>query len=107
MCVEPSQPKQLAIDKNKITETSITLSWKEPDSSDGPIGYEVEYRKGSENFEKVQESLTHGDLMCEVTGLAAHTEYEFRVAAINTAGCGPFTDVVAQFTSESCMQVHM
>ena len=107
MYVEPSQPKQLAIDENKITKTSITLSWKEPDLSDGTIGYEVEYRKGNENFEKVQESLTHGNLTCEVTGLAAHTEYEFRVAAINKAGCGPFTDAVAQFTSESCMQVQM
>ena len=66
-------------------------------------GYEVEYRKSGEDFKKMEKSLTNEDLTCEVTGQAAHTEYEFRVAAINAAGCGPFTDVVSQFTIKSCM----
>ena len=72
-------------------------------SSDVPlVGYEVQYRKGGEEFEKLEKSLTHEDLTCEVTGLVAHTEYQFRVAAVNEAGRGSFTDVVTQFTSESC-----
>ena len=105
--VEPLQPKELTANKDKITETTITVSWKEPNPSDVPIvGYEVEYRKCGEEFEKVEKSLIHEDLTCEVTGLAAHTEYEFRVAAINAAGCGAFTDVVTQFTSESCSYMH-
>ena len=98
---EPSQPKELTANKDKITETTIAVSWKEPNPSDVPIvGYEVEYRKSGEEFKKVEKSLTNEDLTCEITRLAAHTEYEFRVAAINAAGCGPFTDVVSQFTSE-------
>jgi len=96
--IEPSKPKELAIDK--ITEASITLSWKEPDPSDVPIDYEVEYRKIGKDFKKVQSSSSHEDCACEVTGLAANTEYELRVAAINEAGCGPFTDVVTQLTSK-------
>ena len=100
MYVEPSQPRELSV--LKITEATITLSWKESDSSAVPIvDYEVQYRKRGEEFKKVEKSFTHGDLTCEVTGLVANTEYQFRVAAINAAGHGPFTDVVTQFTSES------
>ena len=99
MYVEPSQPKELSA--LKITETTITLSWKESNPSDVPlVDYEVQYKKSGEEFEKVEKSLTHEDLTCEVTGLVAHTEYQFRVAAINTAGRGPFTDVINEFTSE-------
>ena len=98
---------ELIVHKDKITESTITLSWKEPNPSDVPIiGYEVEYKKSGEDFKKVEKSLTHEDLTCEVTGLAGHTEYEFRVAAINAAGRGPFTHVVAQFTSESSLSTH-
>ena len=98
------QPKELTVHKDKITETTITVSWREPNPSDVPIvGYEVEYRKSGEEFKKVEKSLTNEDFTCEVTGLAAHTEYEFRVAAINAAGYGAFTDVVTHFTSESCV----
>ena len=112
--VEPSQPEHLTVCKDKVTDTTITLSWKEPkpsdvpDPSDVPItDYEVQYRKSGEEFEKVEKSLTHEDLTCEVTGLVAHTEYQFRVAAVNEAGCGPFTDVVTQSTSESVVAIHM
>ena len=99
---EPSQPKELTVNKDGIGETLITVSWKEPKPSDVSItSYEVQYRENGEEFKKVEKSLTHEDLTCEVTGLVAHTEYQFRVAAINAAGRGPFTDVVTQFTSES------
>ena len=98
--VEPSQPKELSV--LKFNEAMITLSWKKSNPSDVPItGYEVQYRKRSKEFKKVENSLTHEDLTCEVTGLVAQTEYQFRVAAINAAGHGPFTDVVTQFTSKS------
>ena len=101
MYVEPSQPRELSV--LKFTSTTITLSWKEANPSDIPVvGYEVQYRKShcGEDFKKVEKSLTHDNLTCEVTGLVAYTEYQFRVAAINAAGRGPFTDVT-QLTSES------
>ena len=102
MSTEPSQPKELSVNEDKITTTAITLSWKKPSPSDVPVWYEVQYRKSGEDFE----SLTCDDLTCEVTGLAANTKYEFRVAAVNSAGHGPFTDAVIQFTSKSCIQIY-
>ena len=35
-----------------------------------------------------------------MTGLNAYTRYGFRVAAFNSAGTGPYTDIVTQFTSK-------
>ena len=108
MYVEPLRPKEFTINKDKITEATITLSWKESNSSDVPIvGYEVQYRKRNEDFEKVEKYLTHEDLTYEITGLVARTEYQFRVAAINEAGCGNFTHAITQFTSESCSYIRM
>ena len=113
MYIDPLQPEDLTV-LDGITETTITLSWKKPkpsnvpNPSDVPItGYEVQYRKSNEEFKKFEKSLTHEDLTCEVTGLVAHTEYQFRVAAINAAGHGPFTDVVTQFTSESLLLLYV
>ena len=101
MYTEPSQPEELTVKKDTVGQSLITVSWKEPKPSNVPIfGYEVEYRKSGEEFKKAKSVLTHEDFTCGVTGLVAHTEYQFRVAAVNEAGCGPFTDVITQFTSE-------
>ena len=67
------------------------------------IGYELEYRKNDEDFKEVtKKSLRTEDLFYKVTGLNAYTRYGFRVAAFNSAGTGPFTDIVTQFTSKYC-----
>jgi len=65
------------------------------------VGYGVEYRKAGECFKTLKNTLTCKDFTCKVTGLAANTEYEFRVAAINETGYGAFSHIAAQFTSES------
>ena len=41
------------------------------------------------------------DLPYKLTGLIAYTRYGFRMAVINLAATGPFTDVT-QFTSKCC-----
>ena len=102
MYVEPSQPEHITVQKDKTTKTIITLSWKEPNPLDELTGYEVQYTKSGEEFKKGKSILTDKDsTSCEVTGLVAHTEYQFKVAAINEGGRGLFTDVVTQFTSKS------
>ena len=92
--IEPSKPKELIV--TKVTESEVTLSWKGPIPPDSSISeYEVQYRKSGEDHSKTRHSST---CQCEVTGLIPATRYEFRVAPINSAGCGPFTEFVSQST---------
>ena len=98
------EPSNLTVERDSITKAAVTLSWKGPNLPDTSIiGYEVQYRKSGEAlFIKKECSLT---CRCEVTGLTAYTKYEFKVAAICSTGCGPFTDVVTQFTSKFSMEM--
>ena len=57
--------------------------------------YNIQYGKSGDEDLKEKTSST---CQCQVTGLTATTVYQFRVAAINSAGCGPFTDFVTQST---------
>ena len=95
--IEPCKPERLTAHKEMVTETTVTLSWNRLRSDPTDLGYEVEYRKPCENFKKVQNIP---NIRYTVTELNPYTKYEFRVAAINSAGLGPFTDVVTQFTSK-------
>ena len=107
---EPCKPEKLTANKDMVTESTITLSWKESDQS--VLNFEVAYRKSGEEFEKVENTSSLRETLTEnfekvknrryatVTKLNPYTKYEFRVAAINSAGLGPFTDVVTQFTSK-------
>ena len=91
----------MTVHKDRITETTITISWKEPSPSDVSIlRYEVEYKRSGEDSAKVKSVPIDQILTCKVTELIPYTEYEFRVAANNSAGRGPFTDIVTQFTSK-------
>ena len=110
--VEPCKPEKLTAHKDMVTETTICLSWKGSDPS--ILGFEIEYRKSGENyFKKAENNISNlRDTVTElfekveniryatVTGLNPYTKYEFRVAAINSAGLGLFTDIVTQFTSK-------
>ena len=63
------------------------------------IEYQLEFRKKDEYFKR---RIVHAeDLPYKLTELIAYTRYGFRVAAINLADTGPFTDVT-QFTSKCC-----
>ena len=109
--VEPCKPEKLTAHKDMVTETTIRLSWKGSDPS--IIDFEIEYRKCGEKFKKAENNISNlKDTVTElfekveniryatVTGLNPYTKYEFKVAAINSAGLGPFTDIVTQFTSK-------
>ncbi|ESO03551.1 hypothetical protein HELRODRAFT_191869 [Helobdella robusta] len=75
------------------TEDSITLTWEPPTRDGGrPIkSYVVEKReKGSKKWTKVPEEILDNEVT--VKGLKEGREYEFRVAAVNDAGPGAFSD---------------
>ena len=92
--IEPQKPEKLIAHQDMVTETKITLLWTESDPT--ILDYEVEYRKPGEDFQKV----TTTSKRYTVAELKPDTKYEFRVAARNSAGFGPFTDVVTKFTSK-------
>ncbi|CAG2161698.1 unnamed protein product [Oppiella nova] len=75
------------------SEDSITLTWTKPRSDGGsPItGYVLEKRKvGDKEWARASPALIT-DLTYKVPGLKNNEEYEFRVAATNAAGQGPFS----------------
>ena len=75
---------------------SITLTWTRPRNDGGsPItGYVLEKRKkGDTNWIKATGPLsTINETTFKVGGLKENEEYEFRVAAVNAAGKGAYSD---------------
>lgn len=79
--------------------TSMTLAWAAPASDgDSPItDYAVEYGADTNSYT----AFTHTPSTVTtqtVTGLAASTEYVFRVAAVNAVGTGAFTAPITRTT---------
>ena len=100
--IEPSKPKELAVTKDGVTETKVTLSWKPPIPPDPSIiEYKVQYSKSGEDMKEKNSSTCQ----CEVTELTTATEYQFSVAAINSAGCGPFTDFITISTRRKLLWI--
>ena len=77
-----------------VKDGAIPVTWTPPDSDGGsPItNYILEYRsEGSVSWKKVTEK-TLTELKFTATGLNDKELYEFRVAAVNKAGTGPYSD---------------
>ena len=77
------------------TKDSITIIWTRPDSDGGSAikNYVIE-KRDKQGFRwmrcNIDQELT--DLRYRAVGLREHAEMEFRVAAENAAGCGPFSE---------------
>jgi Phage-related protein, tail component len=81
---------------SNVTSSSVTLSWA---AASGTVtSYQIERATGatSTNFTQVgtSTSTTFTD-----TGLSANTTYRYRVRAVNSAGAGPYSEVVNVTTS--------
>ena len=78
---------------------SVSVSWSQIRciERNGPItNYTVE-------FQEVGGALIPGVVVNEtftISGLTPHTNYIFRVAAVNNNGTGPFTNVTSILTEE-------
>ncbi|CAH8650314.1 unnamed protein product [Schistosoma haematobium] len=92
----PGKPSRPEI--QNITETTIGLAWKTPydDGGDSVKKYVVQYKTTSSSEWKTVSEMPV-DLEFTVAHLQSDEQYEFRVAAINSAGQGPWSD-----TSEPC-----
>lgn len=84
----PGVPRSL-----ETTESSITVTWTKPRHDGGsPItGYVLEKRLITEDKWTKACHAHIPDTTYKVTGLIENHEYEFRVAAINAAGQGPWS----------------
>ena len=88
----------MSLTEVNTTDTSMTLSWMEPDIHNGIITrYQVEYRLAFTDQSFASQNTTL--LIYMVTGLSPFAEYEVRVAAATRVGLGPYTDVVNIFTT--------
>lgn len=77
----------------ETTEDSITIQWTKPRNDGGsPItNYVIDKRLISEDkWTKATHATVH-DLIYKVQALIENHEYEFRVAAVNIAGQGPWS----------------
>lgn len=76
-----------------VKDGSITATWTPPENDGGaPItNYILEYRsEGSASWKKATEK-TLTELKFAASGLNDKELYEFRVAAVNKAGTGPYS----------------
>jgi len=91
---KPDAPENLAM--KDCTESSVTLSWQEPQSDGGsPVTrYVVERRETSKRAWVAAGHAPAGDrLELTVEGLTEGQAYTFRVAAENACGVGEFAEM--------------
>jgi len=94
---EPGVPQQLVVVPEPGSDVGMRLTWMAPDDDGGrPIlGYEVEY-KVSGSMEWIQFSGSdEPDTIAVILDLLPGATYDFRVAARNVIGTGPFTTPVS------------
>ena len=100
----PGAPRGL-----ESTEDSITIQWNRPrhDGGSSIQGYTIERRQVGENqWIKANHAMVK-DLTYRVINLIEHREYEFRVAAINAAGQGPWSDPSENIKCISFRKLHI
>jgi len=83
----PGQPRDLA-----SSSDSITIQWTRPRHDGGStiLGYYIEKKIVGGSWSKGCHSMIN-DLQYKIAGLQENSNYEFKVAAVNAAGQGPWS----------------
>ena len=103
----PSAPPT-SVSVSEVTSSSITVQWGPVDCihHNGDItGYSVQYREvGSGIVQTISVSVVSGDRATEIPNLHPSTIYTIEVAAVNSAGTGPYSyPLIAEvLQSEDC-----
>ncbi|XP_067259435.1 protein sidekick-1 [Chanodichthys erythropterus] len=76
----------------EILDTSLRISWQEPEDKNGIItGYVLCWEEAGQNETRVSQTLSNSTLAYKVTGLTSLTTYTLQVAAVTQAGTGTAT----------------
>uniref|UniRef100_A0A673GMK1 Protein sidekick-1-like n=1 Tax=Sinocyclocheilus rhinocerous TaxID=307959 RepID=A0A673GMK1_9TELE len=87
---KPGPVTQLSF--TEILDTSLRISWQEPEDKNGIItGYVLCWEEAGQNETRVSQTLSNSTLAYEVTGLTSLTTYTLQVAAVTQAGTGTAT----------------
>ena len=84
-----------------IKESAVGLSWRAPTEDGGSaiLGYLIEYRiEGGFKWLPANETETVTATKYTVKQLKENMEYEFRVAAVNKAGTGDYSQCATPIT---------
>ena len=95
----PGAPKELSASGDSLTD--IELAWLPPDSDGGAeiTAYQIQISNDGTNWRDLttisaEDGTTHTDLVLEMGGTR-----HYRVAAVNVAGAGPWSNVAVGSTS--------
>lgn len=83
----PEAPSQASV--TTIMETSLQVSWSQPNPLDLVLQYMVEVKSGAGDWEQVNDTIK-GSLVL-VNNLNSFTAYSFRVKAKNGLGTSPYS----------------
>lgn len=84
---------------SNATSSSVDLSWTAPASGGTPTDYIVQHSPaGAGTWTTFADGVSTGTT-ATVTGLTAGTNYDFRVAATNSAGTGTYSSTATQSTT--------
>ena len=97
---KPSAPQNVQVAEQY--KDFITISWDEPESDGGAgiTGYVVEKRDASRTLWVGIGEVGESHRKFKADHLYEGSEYLFRVAAVNSIGCGPFNQIEESVTAK-------
>lgn len=102
----PSVPQAVLSNPLPGSEIAMSLSWTPPSDNGGYsiTDYLIEYKRSSDTDWTVFNDGISADTSAIVTGLDPDISYDFRVAAVNRLGRGPYSSPVSATDLESALE---